>query len=41
MQTLFSGGMAGVGIWVIMFPVDFVKSRVQVAPAGKVLDYLH
>ncbi|UJR07266.1 hypothetical protein I4U23_011554 [Adineta vaga] len=29
-KTWISGGMAGVCFWVVMFPVDVVKSRIQV-----------
>jgi len=30
-RTVFSGGMAGVTLWTIIFPADVVKSRLQVA----------
>lgn len=29
-KTWIAGGMAGVCFWLVMFPVDAVKSRVQV-----------
>jgi hypothetical protein len=29
-KTWISGGMAGVCFWLIMFPVDAIKSRIQV-----------
>lgn len=32
--VLFSGGMAGVAMWVIAIPPDVIKSRIQAAPAG-------
>lgn len=33
--TLFAGGCAGVGNWIIAIPFDTVKSRWQTAPSGK------
>jgi len=29
-KTWISGGMAGVCFWIVMFPIDVVKSRIQV-----------
>ncbi len=31
LKTVFSGGMAGVTLWTIIFPADVVKSRLQVS----------
>jgi solute carrier family 25 carnitine/acylcarnitine transporter 20/29 len=35
MATLFAGGMAGVMNWAGCLPIDTLKSRYQVAPAGR------
>ncbi|CAF5123956.1 unnamed protein product, partial [Rotaria sp. Silwood1] len=29
-KTWISGGMAGICFWIVMFPIDAVKSRIQV-----------
>lgn len=29
-KTWISGGMAGICFWIIMFPIDAIKSRIQV-----------
>ena len=29
-KVLFAGGLAGVGYWIVIFPLDLVKSRIQV-----------
>ena len=29
-RLIFSGGMAGVSLWVAIFPADVIKSRIQV-----------
>jgi len=31
LKTVFSGGMAGVTLWTVIFPADVVKSRLQVS----------
>jgi solute carrier family 25 carnitine/acylcarnitine transporter 20/29 len=33
--TLFAGGCAGVGNWIVAIPFDTIKSRWQTAPTGK------
>ena len=30
LRTIFCGGMAGVSLWIAIFPADVVKSRIQV-----------
>jgi solute carrier family 25 (mitochondrial carnitine/acylcarnitine transporter), member 20/29 len=34
LKTLISGGCAGIGIWICMFPVDLLKSRAQTDSTG-------
>lgn len=34
-SIVFSGGIAGTVFWVLAFPVDNIKTRYQIAPAGK------
>jgi len=29
MGSLLSGGIAGVSTWTVMYPVDYVKTRIQ------------
>lgn len=38
--VLFSGGMAGVGMWSIAIPPDVIKSRIQTAPTGTYSGFL-
>lgn len=33
-SSLFAGGMAGVGYWILGMPADVLKSRLQTAPEG-------
>lgn len=36
LSTMFAGGTAGLFLWVGIFPIDVVKSRIQVlSAAGK------
>ncbi|RKP03556.1 hypothetical protein CXG81DRAFT_9402 [Caulochytrium protostelioides] len=39
--VLFSGGMAGVAMWVIAIPPDVIKSRIQFAPSGTYKGFIH
>ena len=32
---MISGGMAGAGLWTAIYPIDLVKSRIQVQSATK------
>lgn len=40
LKTWFSGGMAGICFWIFMFPIDSLKSRIQVLKPNKtIIDY--
>ena len=38
---LFAGGCAGVAQWMIVFPLDTIKTRQQIAKTGMFIDWLH
>ncbi|EDO43921.1 predicted protein [Nematostella vectensis] len=35
LQIVSAGGIAGLALWGLMFPVDMLKTRVQIAPMGR------
>ena len=40
-STLFAGGCAGVTQWALIFPLDTIKTRQQIAKQGTYLDWVH
>ena len=41
MSVLFAGGCAGVAQWSIIFPLDTIKTRMQIARSGVYTDVMH
>lgn len=39
--ALFAGGCAGVAQWLVVFPLDTIKTRRQIAKCGQYVDLLH
>lgn len=39
--TLFAGGCAGVAQWLVVFPLDTIKTRRQIAKCGQYVDLVH
>lgn len=39
--ALFAGGCAGVAQWIVVFPLDTIKTRRQIAHCGRFVDNLH
>lgn len=40
-SSLFAGGCAGVCQWMVIFPIDTVKTRHQIAREGMYIDWVH
>lgn len=40
-STLFAGGCAGMTQWAIIFPLDTIKTRQQIAKKGTYIDWVH
>merc|ERR1712130_380938 len=40
-KIFVSGGGAGVGCWIITYPIDVVKTRIQAAPPGTYRSMFH
>eukprot|EP00758_Cryptobia_borreli_P001900 Tbor_TRINITY_DN2622_c0_g1::TRINITY_DN2622_c0_g1_i1::g.17989::m.17989/K15109/SLC25A20_29, CACT, CACL, CRC1; solute carrier family 25 (mitochondrial carnitine/acylcarnitine transporter), member 20/29 len=40
-STLLAGGCAGVGQWSVVFPLDTIKTRYQIAKEGTYIDWIH
>uniref|UniRef100_A0A3B5LGJ0 Uncharacterized protein n=1 Tax=Xiphophorus couchianus TaxID=32473 RepID=A0A3B5LGJ0_9TELE len=38
-KLLFSGGMAGIASWIVTYPADVIKSRLQADGVGRVNQY--
>lgn len=41
MSILFAGGCAGVAQWLVVYPLDTIKTRQQIAKEGVYIDWLH
>ncbi len=34
-DLLFAGGVAGMGSWIVSYPMDYIKSQIQAEPYNK------